>query len=70
MINAFEIPEFKVDVFKLQKTYLNNTSVWATYGEGTVDCLYTKYVSIEDVLEHISQLKNYKDYYAIHLKDL
>ena len=61
MINAFEIPEFKFDVEKLKQTYLNNKNVWAMYGKNTEDSLRTKYVSKEDVLEHINQLKNYKE---------
>ena len=62
MLNAFEIPEFKFDSEKLKQTYLNNKNVWATYGKDSPkDSLHTKYVSKEDVLEHINQLKNYKE---------
>ena len=63
MINAFEIPEFKFDSEKLKQTYLNNKNVWAMYGPGEKPKtnLHTQYVSKEDVLEHINQLKNYKE---------
>ena len=61
LINAFEIPEFKFDVEKLKQTYLNNKNVWAMYGKNIKDSLHTQYVSKEDVLEHINQLKNYKE---------
>ena len=62
MLNAFEIPEFKFNVEKLKQTYLNNKNVWAMYGKDSPkDSLHTKYVSKEDVLEHINQLKNYKE---------
>ena len=62
MINAFEIPEFKFDSEKLKQTYLNNKNVWAMYGSGDPkENLHTQYVSKEDVLEHINQLKNYKE---------
>ena len=62
MINAFEIPEFKFDSEKLKQTYLNNKNVWAMYGSGDPkENLHTQYVSKEDVLEYINQLKNYKE---------
>ena len=77
--NVFEIPEFKFDIKKLKHTYLNNKNIWATYGKGEKDTilprknsLHTKYVEKEDVIEHISQIKNYENilYYwgkfAIH----
>ena len=62
MLNAFEIPEFKFNAEQLKQTYLNNKNVWAMYGKDSQkDSLHTKYVSKEDVLEHISQLKNYEE---------
>jgi len=66
--NVFEIPEFKFDVKKLKHTYLNNKNIWATYGKGKKDTilprknsLHTKYVDKEDVIEHISQIKDYEN---------
>ena len=61
MINIFEIPEFKFNAEKLKQTYLNSSGVWATYGKNIQNSLHTKYVDENDVLEHISQLKNYKE---------
>ena len=61
MINVFEIPEFKFNAEKLKQTYLNSNSVWATYGKSMQNSLHTKYVDKEDVLDHISQLKNYEN---------
>ena len=60
MINIFEIPEFKFNAEKLKQTYLNSNSVWAIYGKSMQNSLHTKYVDKKDVLEHISQLKNYE----------
>ena len=60
MINIFEIPEFKFNAGKLKQTYLNSNSVWAIYGKSMQNSLHTKYVDKKDVLEHISQLKNYE----------
>ena len=66
--NVFEIPEFKFDIKKLKHTYLNNKNIWATYGKGEKDTilprknsLHTKYVDKEDVIEHISQIKDYEN---------
>lgn len=61
MINIFEIPELKFNAEKLKQTYLNSSGVWATYGKNIQNSLHTKYVDENDVLEHISQLKNYKE---------
>jgi len=61
MVNAFEIPEFKFDSEKLKQIYLSNKKDWAQYGKNENTSLHTQYVSKEDVLEHISQLKNYNE---------